>query len=149
MEIRRIEEQDVTALGELYRELTGEASDPHRMRDVYEVIRKDPQYYLIGAFDSRDGLVGSVMGIVCYDLVKACRPFMVVENVVVAASCRGRGIGKALMLELERIAASRGCSYAMLVSGIHRQEAHRFYDALGYGPDRAKGFKKELREVPL
>jgi GNAT superfamily N-acetyltransferase len=145
MKLRTIQEEDLTALNRLYEELVGVPTEPDKMAATYAVIRDNPQYHLIGAFNGEGVLVGTVMGIFCYDLVKDCRPFMVVENVVVAAAHRGKGIGKMLMLELERIALERGCAYAMLVSGFQRKEAHRFYDAMGYGPDRAKGFKKDFR----
>ena len=49
-------------------------------------------------------LLGTVMGIICLDIAAACRPFMLIENVVVAERARGRGIGKKLMASVERIA---------------------------------------------
>lgn len=144
MIIQPVEEGHLAALSGLYRELTGAESDPDKMAATYALIRGNPQYHLIGAFDDDGRLVGTAMGIVCYDLVKSCRPFVVVENVVVAEASRGKGVGKALMLELERIAVSYGCSYAILVSGAHRVEAHQFYYSLGYGPGHAVGFKKQF-----
>lgn len=138
-----IEAEDLTALNELYRELTGQCSDPDRMARLYEAIRIDPHYHLLGAY-GEEGLVGTVMGILCWDLVKDCRPFMVVENVVVSASSRGRGVGKALMLELERIARAKDCAYIILVSGAQRKDAHAFYEGMGYRQEQVEGFRKKL-----
>lgn len=144
--IQPVGDENLTALNELYRELSGRSSDPVKMGEVFGFIRRDPRYHLLGAF-GEEGLLGTVMGIVCYDLVKDCRPFMVVENVVVARSARGRGIGAQLMRELESRAEANGCAYLMLVSGAERKEAHAFYEALGYRQDRAEGFRKKLHGV--
>jgi GNAT superfamily N-acetyltransferase len=145
MEIRPVEPEDLTVLNELYGELTGYKAEPERMVHLYELIRRDPNYHLLGAY-GEEGLAGTLMGVVCYDLVKDCRPFMVIENVVVAELSRGRGYGKALMLEAERLAESEGCAYLMLVSGAKRKDAHSFYESLGYGEDKVEGFRKKLKD---
>ena len=65
---------------------------------------------------------------------------MLIENVVVAERCRGRGIGTGLMRALEDIAQENRCQDIMLVSGQARTAAHAFYHFLGYTED--KRFKK-------
>ena len=91
-------------------------------------------------------LVGSVMGVVCRDLIGECNPFMVMENMVVLESRRRHGIGRLLIEELERRAVALGCSYIEFVSSRERGEAHAFYEAVGYQPDPYRGFKKYFFE---
>jgi GNAT superfamily N-acetyltransferase len=84
------------------------------------------------------------MGVVCHDLVGECRPFMVIENVIVSRDCRRQDVGTALMQAMEKIARRRKCYYIMFVSKSRRKEAHRFYESLGYRLDAVQGFKKYL-----
>ncbi|MFD2877411.1 GNAT family N-acetyltransferase [Paenibacillus rhizoplanae] len=62
-------------------------------------------------------LLGSLMGIVCQDLVGDCRPFMVIENVVVSSRARRQGLGKKLMTAIEAIAHERDCYYIIFRVG--------------------------------
>lgn len=57
---------------------------------------------------------------------------------------RGKNIGKALMNEVEKIGTEKNCYYIMFVSSIHRKNAHRFYESIGYSLDSVQGFKKFL-----
>lgn len=142
--IRSVAASDLIPLNELYEQLSGERANNDSMLQLFHTIQNNPQYHLLGAYVD-DVLVGSVMGIVCHDLVGSCRPFMVVENVVVSDMHQGMGIGKMLMGDIERIARERECTYIMLVSSDFRQQAHRFYASLGYEPERVRGFRKELK----
>lgn len=61
-----------------------------------------------------------------------CTPLAVVEDVIVAAELRGRGIGRAMMEKALGIARGADCYKLMLSSNLTREEAHRFYDSLGF-----------------
>lgn len=50
-----------------------------------------------------------------------------VDDLVTAASQRGRGVGAALLSELYRRAREAGCTAIDLDSGTAREDAHRFY----------------------
>jgi GNAT superfamily N-acetyltransferase len=50
-----------------------------------------------------------------------------VDDLVTAASQRGRGVGSALLSELQRRAREAGCTVIDLDSGTSREDAHRFY----------------------
>lgn len=143
--VDRVTEADLDALALLLEELSGDPTNRKRMIRELRAILDDHSYILLGA--RLDGvLAGTAMGILCRDLIGDCRPFMVVENVIVSASVRGSGVGTALMNALEREADARGCLYINIVSSMHRAGAHRFYESLGYPADAARGFRKYLRE---
>ena len=84
------------------------------------------------------------MGILCYDLVEECKPFMVLENIVVSREVRGQGIGAKLMREIEKVAKVNEVKYTMLASTSSREEAHKFYEEVGYKENMVQGFKKFL-----
>jgi len=84
------------------------------------------------------------MGILCLDLVGECRPFMIIENVIVSFDYRNKGIGKILFNEIEMIAKALDCYYIFFVSGENRKIVHRFYESAEYNKDKVKGYKKYL-----
>jgi len=134
---------DLESLAQLYEELSGEKTDICKMKENFKVMESNPNYVVLVAKEN-NLVVGSVMGIICLDLVHKCKPFMVIENVIVRNAWRGRGIGVKLMEGIEEIARRRECYYTMFVSGCHRKEAHQFYKTIGYDLDFVQGFKKFL-----
>lgn len=138
-----IGESDLAALKTLFADLSDHETDAERLATNFRRMAADPNYILLGAKHD-EALVGFMMGIVCLDLVGVCRPFLVVENVVVARRARRRGVARRLWAELEVEARRRDCYYVILVSGDWRTEAHRFYVSVGFEPDKFRGFKKYL-----
>jgi GNAT superfamily N-acetyltransferase len=60
-----------------------------------------------------------------------CRPGIYLEDVFVHPEFRGRGIGKALLLELARIARQRGCGRFEWAVLNWNTPSIRFYESLG------------------
>lgn len=143
LEIKRIERNDLKDLSLLFEELSDKKTDFEIMAKNFEWINNNEDYIVLGA-KYNGNLVGSLMGIICHDLVGECKPIMVIENVIVSSNLRGKGIGKKLMTEIERIGKGKNCYYAMFVSGSQRKDAYKFYESLGYKLDEVQGFKKYL-----
>ena len=55
-----------------------------------------------------------------------------VTALVVDATLRGQGIGRALMAAAERWAAEQGCVLLEVTSNQRRVDAHKFYEGLGF-----------------
>ena len=92
-------------------------------------------------------LEGSVAGYVhanSYDVLYA--PHMKnIMGIAVSTSCKRRGIGRALLEQVEAWAAKDGAAGIRLVSGSERLEAHSFYRKCGYSGDKQQiNFKKQL-----
>jgi GNAT superfamily N-acetyltransferase len=146
LNVDRINETDLESLAVLYRQFWNEPSSLEKMRETFKRLDANKNYVLLGA-KTDDRLVGSAMGIICEELYGDCRPFMVVEDVVVDRDHRRRGIGARLMRALEEQAKDQGCGTIILVTEADRTDAHHFYASLGYPPDRYKGFKKRLKRT--
>ncbi|MCM3128913.1 MULTISPECIES: GNAT family N-acetyltransferase [unclassified Paenibacillus] len=142
--IERIQMKHLPQLAGLYEELVGVSTNLTKMEETYQTLLEDKSYYVLGAFYENE-LAGSVMGILCKDLIGECEPFMVIENVVVSSRIRRQGIGRKLMSEIEVIARQQGCIYIILVSGGQRVEAHRMYESMGYREEHVEGFRKFLK----
>ncbi|MCU6793500.1 GNAT family N-acetyltransferase [Paenibacillus sp. WQ 127069] len=140
--VRKAKIDDVTGLSELFIDFIGKESNLTAMKYQVEIISHDPNYYVAVACDG-NRVIGTSMGIVCYDLVGNCNPFMLVENVVVSPEFQGQGVGKLLMQTLEDFGQKNQCNYVMLVSGSNRESAYKFYESIGYSIDQ-RGFKKRL-----
>ena len=136
-----VTKEDLKELAALYEELVGEETNFEKMNQIFEWMQTNPHYILLGA-KYNGKLVGSVMGIVCLDMVGQCNPFMVLENVIVSDAHRNMGIGRKLMEEIERIAKERECFMIEFVSSGFRKDAHKFYESVGYKLDAVKGFRK-------
>ncbi|MBC7724165.1 MAG: GNAT family N-acetyltransferase [Burkholderiaceae bacterium] len=57
-----------------------------------------------------------------------------VKRVIVRGAARGRGAGRSLMTELERIARSQGATRLILQCGDRQPEAVALYTGLGFTP---------------
>lgn len=140
--IRKAESDDVAELSELFVDFNGKESNLNAMKKQLEVISANPDYYVAVACDGNK-VIGTAMGIACYDLVGDCNSFLLIENVVVLPKFQGQGVGKLLMQALERFGESKDCKYVILVSESKRESSHKFYESIGYSADQ-RGFKKQL-----
>ena len=144
MEIRKLKEDDLDSLALLYQQFWGEKSSLEKMRSTFQRLQNNPNYIFLAA-KQQNRLVGSVMGIICEELYGECKPFMLVEDVIVDKGHRRLGIGSSLMRTLEKCANEMNCNYIIFVTESERSEAHRFYESIGYQSDAYKGFKKRLK----
>ena len=141
IKIRKIKRKDLSQLNELLSQLAGDIADLEKMKKIFKKIDKNKNYYLFGAFEN-DLLVGSIMGVLCYDMVMNCKPFMVMENMIVKKEKKRLGIGRLLLEKLEKIAYKNKCIFIQFCSSSFRKEAHRFYESMGYHPDEVKEYRK-------
>lgn len=65
------------------------------------------------------------------------------EGVRVASDQRGKKIGEAMMTDAEQRARDAGCGLLQFTSNKTRNNAHRFYDRMGFTPSHI-GYKKPL-----
>ncbi len=58
--------------------------------------------------------------------------FAEIGGLVVDVNARRQGVGRALMAQAETWARKDGYAEVRLRSGLHRTEAHKFYQSIGY-----------------
>jgi GNAT superfamily N-acetyltransferase len=102
-----------------------------RAREVLPAILAQDARLLLVACDG-DRIVGTTDVIVLPNLTHGGRPYANVENVVVDASVRGQGIGRAMMDAAIAHARAHGCYKISLTSNLQRSAAHRLYESLGF-----------------
>jgi predicted N-acetyltransferase YhbS len=143
--ITKLSFEDIPGLKNVYdNAFEGSVSDTNQMKGRFQKIKDNPEYLILVAKIETE-IVGSVMGVVCYELFGSSLPFMVVENVAVLSEYRRMGVAKKLMQELEEQAKRNNCTTILFVSSAHRAGAHKLYESLGYGMDKVNGYRKRLK----
>ena len=143
MKIRKTKEEDLAQIAGLYSLFWGKKSDLKKMKDKFRQLATNSDYIILCA-EINNRIAGTITGMVCEDLYGVCKPFLVMENLVVDTDLRKQGVGAALMNELERIGKEQGCTQIMFITETDRREAIAFYESLGYNAYSHTGFKKSL-----
>lgn len=90
-----------------------------------------PNYTLYVAEENRR-VVGTFSLLIMDNLAHLGAPSAVVEDVVVSPDYQNRGIGRAMMRFALARSRDAGCYKLSLSSSLKREDAHRFYEALGF-----------------
>lgn len=130
MYIRIATIHDAAALAVLTGEL-GYSGTPEDLEKRLTALRARGLNEVFVACDESDRPVGWINVILATSL--EAEPRAELAGLVVSSSCRGEGVGKALMARAEGWAASQGVSVLRVRTNAVRADAHAFYEHLGYG----------------
>jgi GNAT superfamily N-acetyltransferase len=135
---------DAGPLGELITEL-GYPTTSGAMRDRLTMILADPTYttFVAETEGSVIGVAGAALGRY-YEKDGLYARLVVLE---VSSTARGLGVGGELVQAVERWAAGQGAREVVVNSGLHRGEAHGFYERRGYSRTGFR-FVKPLNGTP-
>jgi len=148
--IRPAIESDIPRILELYVQLAAGGSPDEMDKDdspgdyqkAFSNIYALPGCELLVAEESGE-VVGTTMLMIVPNLSHKGLPWAIVENVVIDEKCRRSGIGKLLMDYCADRAKEAGCYKVQLLSNKRRNEAHKFYNSIGYEAS-AEGFRLYL-----
>ncbi|WP_417367131.1 GNAT family N-acetyltransferase [Glutamicibacter arilaitensis] len=129
-EIRSAEQPDATDGPEHYLEAFGE-------------IDADPAHALIVVEGMGGKIVGTMQLTTLPGLARRAAKRMQIEAVRVASELRGGGLGTQMIRWAICEAEHKGISLIQLTSDAQRQDAHRFYQKLGFTASHV-GFKMRL-----
>ncbi len=141
---RAATESDLPSLLALLGQLNPEdpALTPADAARVWREIAAQPgRTVLVAELDG--AVVGTADCAVIANLTRGGRPLMVLENIVVDAARRRRGVGARLLEAAVSIAETAGCYKVGLSSRKSRTEAHAFYEAAGFTAS-AEGYRLYL-----
>ena len=100
---------------------------PHRLAAL-----KDDDKTSISWIAELDGRVVGFAGARVFPAIHQQNPIAQLTILVVDKGVRGQGIGRQLVELGERWARERGAWRISLTSALHRDDAHKFYERLGY-----------------
>ena len=99
-----------------------------------------------------DELNGEIIGFLAYHVLPQFHSeerHMRIVSLVVDHAHRGKGVGKRLLKEAEKMAIAKGCEVIELTSASHRIQsgAHAFYTGLGYKSDGEKVYFRKKTDL--
>jgi ribosomal protein S18 acetylase RimI-like enzyme len=107
-----------------------------------KLIIKSPGTHLFAAITEEKEITGILLAVI-YRIPSGTKFW--IEDVVVAETNRGRGIGKELMLHAMDFARSRGASAVDLTSRPSRIAANRLYIELGFKLRETNVYRYSIR----
>jgi GNAT superfamily N-acetyltransferase len=126
--VRSAHHADAPVLARLATEL-GYTSSSEDLQPRLDFLLTSPEHEVL-VFD--DGAVLGWIGVVVAHSLTS-PPHGEVIGLVVDESARSAGIGGQLMEAAERWVRERGCGSITVRTNVVRQDAHRFYERIGYG----------------
>ncbi len=129
LHIRPAHLRDADALAALSTQLGYPASQDEIERRLRAILRNRNHAILVAELDGK-GIVGWAHASAEKALLS--EPRAEVLGLIIDVTQRGKGIGTALMSQIERWARAQGLSAVSLRSNVIRDQAHRFYEGLGY-----------------
>lgn len=127
--IRVAEIGDAAALAELMSELGYQTTESEMQRRM-ETIARDERYRTFVAV--RDGKVCGMIGTLLAPSYEHNDAGGRILALATFSTMRRRGIGRALVTTAENDFAQRGIRRIALNTRLEREDAHKFYESLGY-----------------
>ena len=129
--IRKISQSDYTAVAAIWREVLDirNATDEH-VTATYDAMRDDDRYVTFVA--EADGRIVGLAAAVKVLAIGHPGGYVKMNGIGVMPEYRCQGIGKMLLDQVEQFAKEQSAPYIGLASGIHRVDAHAFYENCGY-----------------
>ncbi len=135
----RTTDELVAALARLVPELSSSAAVP--TADEVRAIVESPATTVLVARNEDDVVIGSLT-LALFRIPTGVRAW--IEDVVVAESARGQGVGEALTREALRLAKAAGARTVDLTSRPARQAANRLYEKVGFERRETNVYRYEL-----
>jgi GNAT superfamily N-acetyltransferase len=127
LKLRELKPDELATIYPLIRELNP-SMKPARFNQLLRAIIPSG-YRCIGAFEQ-----GTLIGISGFTIGHRfwCGKQCDIDNFIVTASHRGKGIGERILHWIERIAAKEKCDIIVLDAYAHNTASHKFYHREGY-----------------
>jgi GNAT superfamily N-acetyltransferase len=127
--VRPVADADLPAVARLMGEL-GYPATPGQVRDRLARVAEDEDYAAYVA--EVDGEVAGFLGMMRGWTYEHERPYARILTLVVDQAVRRRGVGARLVEFADEWARERGAYVLMLNTNVRREEAHLFYESMGF-----------------
>jgi GNAT superfamily N-acetyltransferase len=133
-----LEERHLPSLMKLYEQFGSPVDTDY---DYVENFRKSLEQGIkyFGTLDG-DNVLSTCYVAIIRDLTHGGKPIAFIENVVTDEKYRRQGLGRIVMQMAIEYAKKCNCNKACLLSYAYREEAHKFYESLGFDGDVKRGF---------
>ncbi len=133
-QIRLAAKEDLPRVLDIYQGLTDDPEDTISIEEAekkFEKFKAYPDYKIyVAEYDKK--IVGTFALLIMDNLAHRGEPSAIVEDVVISRELQGKGIGKEMMKYAMEISRKKGCYKMVLSSNLRREQAHKFYESLGF-----------------
>ncbi len=129
--IRSVELGDVESVTLLCQQL-GYTTSKQEIQERLKLLEEDQEHILYIAYLPNEIIVGLIHVYIWKSLLIGRR--VEIDALIVHTDYRGRGVGYLLIQHAEQWAKEQDCDTIQVRSNTVRQQAHRFYEKLGYVP---------------
>ena len=140
--IRKLQRTDYQAVAKIWRDILDIPVTDAEVCETYEKMHGDDRYSTFVA--KADGRVAGLVTMVTALAIGHPDGYSKVNGLGVLQEYRRNGIGKMLLKRAEQEAVANGTRYIGLASGFSREDAHRFYEMMGY-QKTSYWFRKRLK----
>ncbi len=140
-EVTQVTDELLSALGRLLPQLSPSYGPPSRA-ELEEMVASRASILFVARDRERGGAIVGSLTLVLFRIPSGVRAW--IEDVVVDAGSRNRGVGEALSRAALRRAAAAGARAVDLTSRASREAANRLYRRLGFIPRETGLFRYSL-----
>lgn len=130
MQIRIAEEKDVEAILNLQTQIYRSENIAPNAQEVLKDQLQDDSCDVLVAEDN--GEIIATAAIYYIQVASRGKPYALLEGLVVDQEKRGKGAGTELFKKCIEVAHEKGCYKMLFTSGFDREDAHKFYEKLGF-----------------
>ena len=130
VEIRMIQEKDYPEVADIWRNVLDVPVTDECLSETYAKMSGDDRYSTFVA--EADGRIVGLVTMVTAMAIGHPGGYTKINGLGVLPEYRGMGIGGMLLKRAEDAAMENGTRYVGLASGFKREEAHAFYERMGY-----------------
>ena len=143
--VRPAQAEDATAIAVCLAAL-GYGTSTTLVAEKLSTLMGSPSDTVLVAEDPTNAIAG-VVSIHLLPLFHAAGNLARLTALAVATGHQRNGVGRALVAAAEEFAWKHDCRRVEVTSGDHREDAHRFYHALGYEMDERRFIKHQSSAV--
>jgi GNAT superfamily N-acetyltransferase len=133
IQIRTATIDDIENILQIYAEAldNGKVLSVEKAKVIFLQQQQYPDYQVfVAKLDNK--IVGTFALLIMENMAHLGTPSAVIEDVGVLPEMQGKGIGKAMMVFALAKAKEKGCYKMSLSSNLRREQAHQFYESLGF-----------------
>ena len=133
---RKINTADTPEVAEICKAALGYDVDVENVKKQIAKLTNDKNQHIIIGYE--DEITRKIIGFVHAQMYESFYSDLGLNilGLAVNPDFQGRGIGKKLMNKLEDYAVDNNISFIRLNSAMKREEAHKFYEHIGYSCDK-------------
>ncbi len=143
--IKTAEEGDLEDVLKLYAQLHPDEdySNSGHYADTWLQIIKDPKISCLIAYAAGQAVSSCTVSVIP-NITRNQRPYAVIENVVTDPAFRRQGYARNVIIKAVELTREQNCYKVMLLSSSEREDAHRFYEKIGFDGTSKKGYQMRL-----